>query len=71
MKPYLSDEALYMLRFHSFYAWHRHGAYQHLENEKDKAMLEWVRKFNPYDLYRRYWTLMLLLFPWQPAPSRV
>ena len=29
VKPYLSDEAVYMLRFHSFYAWHRHGAYQH------------------------------------------
>ena len=53
MKPYLSDEAIYMLRFHSFYAWHRHGAYQHLENEKDKAMLAWVRKFNPYDLYSK------------------
>jgi inositol oxygenase len=53
MKPYLSEEALYMLRFHSFYAWHRHGAYQHLENEKDKAMLEWVKKFNSYDLYSK------------------
>jgi inositol oxygenase len=53
MKPYLRDEALYMLRFHSFYAWHRHNAYKHLENEKDKAMLEWVRKFNPYDLYSK------------------
>ena len=53
MKPYLSDEAVYMLRFHSFYAWHRHGAYQHLEDEKDKAMLEWVKKFNPYDLYSK------------------
>jgi inositol oxygenase len=53
MKPYLADEALYMLRFHSFYAWHRHGAYQHLENEKDKAMLQWVKKFNPYDLYSK------------------
>jgi len=37
MKPYLSDEAIYMLRFHSFYGWHRPGAYQYLENEKDKA----------------------------------
>jgi len=53
MKPYLPDEALYMLRFHSFYAWHRHGAYQHLENEKDKAMLPWVKRFNPYDLYSK------------------
>jgi inositol oxygenase len=53
MKAYLADEALYMLRFHSFYAWHRQGAYQHLENEKDKAMLQWVKKFNPYDLYSK------------------
>lgn len=53
MKPYLPDEALYMLRFHSFYAWHRHGAYTHLTNEKDAAMLEWVKKFNPYDLYSK------------------
>jgi inositol oxygenase len=53
MKPYLCDEALYMLRFHSFYAWHRHGAYAHLTNEKDAAMLPWVRKFNPYDLYSK------------------
>jgi inositol oxygenase len=53
LKPYLPDEALYILRFHSFYAWHRHGAYAHLMNEKDAAMLEWVRKFNPYDLYSK------------------
>ena len=53
VKPYLSDQALYMLRFHSFYAWHRQGAYEHLENEKDKAMREWVRKFSTYDLYSK------------------
>jgi inositol oxygenase len=53
MKPYLPDEALYMLRFHSFYPWHRHAAYTHLMNEKDTAMLEWVKKFNPYDLYSK------------------
>ncbi len=53
MKPYLTDEALYMLRFHSFYPWHRHDAYKYFENEKDRAMLPWVRKFNPYDLYSK------------------
>ena len=53
MKPYLPDEALYMLRFHSFYPWHRQDAYKYFENEKDKAMLPWVRKFNPYDLYSK------------------
>jgi len=53
MKPYLPDEALYMLRFHSFYPWHRHAAYTHLMNRKDAVMLEWVKKFNPYDLYSK------------------
>jgi inositol oxygenase len=53
MKPYLPDESLAMLRFHSFYAWHKHGAYTHLMNKKDVAMLEWVKKFNPYDLYSK------------------
>src|SRR5712672_4376610 len=53
LKNNLPDEALYMLRFHSFYAWHRHGAYTHLMNDKDAAMLPWVRKFNPYDLYSK------------------
>ena len=53
MKKYMPEESLYMLRYHSFYSAHRHGAYQHLENEKDRAMLEWVKKFNPYDLYSK------------------
>ena len=53
MKPYLPIESLYMLRFHSFYPWHRHGAYDHLANDQDRAMLEWVLKFNQYDLYSK------------------
>ena len=48
---YLPEPAQYMLRYHSFYAAHRHGAYRHLMNEQDERMFEWVRKFNPYDLY--------------------
>jgi inositol oxygenase len=53
MNPYLPVEALYMLRFHSFYPWHRHGAYEHFTNEQDRAMKEWVLKFNQYDLYSK------------------
>jgi inositol oxygenase len=53
VKPYLPDEALYMLRFHSFYAWHRHGAYTHLTNDRDQEMLKWVNDFNQYDLYSK------------------
>jgi len=53
VRDYLPVEARYMIRYHSFYAAHREGAYQHLMNEKDREMLEWVRKFNPYDLYSK------------------
>lgn len=53
VKDYLPDEALYPIRYHSFYAAHREGAYQHLMNEKDKTMFAWVRRFNPYDLYSK------------------
>jgi inositol oxygenase len=42
-----------MLRYHSFYAAHRHNAYRHLMNKHDEEMFEWVRKFNPYDLYSK------------------
>jgi inositol oxygenase len=52
-KNYLPEPAQYMLRYHSFYAAHKHGAYRHLMNEHDKQMFEWVQKFNPYDLYSK------------------
>lgn len=42
-----------MIRFHSFYPWHRENAYEHLMNEKDYKALEAVRAFNPYDLYSK------------------
>jgi inositol oxygenase len=52
-KDYLPEEALYMLRYHSFYPWHRENEYTHLTNERDREMLHWVRQFNPYDLYTK------------------
>lgn len=52
-KPYLPKEALYMLRYHSFYPWHREGAYDPLCNDEDRAMLKWVLDFNQYDLYTK------------------
>ncbi|KAI0038089.1 DUF706-domain-containing protein [Auriscalpium vulgare] len=42
-----------MIRYHSFYPWHREGAYSHLMNEKDEKALAAVRVFNPYDLYSK------------------
>ena len=53
MKDYLPEPALYMIRYHSFYAQHREEAYNHLLNEHDQEMFQWVRAFNPYDLYSK------------------
>jgi len=53
LKDYLPEPGLYMLRYHSFYAWHREGAYDHLLDDHDREMFEWVKKFNPYDLYSK------------------
>jgi inositol oxygenase len=52
-RDYLPEAAQYMLRYHSFYPGHRHGAYRHLMNSHDEKMFEWVKKFNPYDLYSK------------------
>lgn len=53
VKDRLPIEALYIIRYHSFYAWHREGAYDHLLNDQDREMLHWVKAFNPYDLYTK------------------
>lgn len=53
LKDCLPEPALYMIRYHSFYAWHREGQYGHLLDAADRANLDWVRKFNPYDLYSK------------------
>jgi len=45
--------ALYMIRFHSFYPWHKHGAYAQLMNNQDVEMLKWVLEFNQFDLYSK------------------
>ncbi|HZL34959.1 MAG TPA: inositol oxygenase family protein [Tepidisphaeraceae bacterium] len=53
MKPYLPEQAIYILRYHSFYAAHRHGAYAHLMSPRDVEMFQWVRLFSGYDLYSK------------------
>jgi inositol oxygenase len=52
-KHHLPDEALYMIRYHSCYPIHREGAYEYLMTDNDRQMFEWVKKFNPYDLYSK------------------
>src|SRR5579862_5811912 len=53
MKDYLPEPALYMIRYHSFYSQHREHGYEHLLDDHDREMFEWVNKFNPYDLYSK------------------
>jgi inositol oxygenase len=49
----LPEEARAMIRFHSFYPGHRERAYDFLMDDRDRELMEWVRKFNPYDLYSK------------------
>ena len=53
IKDRLPVEAQYMIRYHSFYSWHREGEYDWMCNDQDRAMLKWVRAFNRYDLYSK------------------
>ena len=52
-RDYLPVPARYIIRYHSFYSAHSAGAYQYLMNEEDQAMFQWVRLFQPYDLYSK------------------
>jgi len=52
-KSKLPPAALYMIRYHSFYPWHRERAYTHFETDEDREMLKWVTEFNQFDLYSK------------------
>ena len=52
-RAYLPEPAQYMIRYHSFYPGHREGAYDHLMTDHDREMFQWVKAFNPYDLYSK------------------
>lgn len=49
----LPAEGLAMIRYHSFYPWHREGAYKYLMSKNDEKILKIVQTFNPYDLYSK------------------
>lgn len=43
-----------IIRYHSFYPWHRDGAYCHLVNSNDQEkLLPIIKQFNTYDLYSK------------------
>jgi inositol oxygenase len=49
----LPEEALYVIRYHSFYPWHNKGGYDYLANDKDRELLQFVQEFQKCDLYSK------------------
>lgn len=53
MKDSLPDEALYIVRYHSFYAAHHEGEYDHLMTDRDRERMNLLRLFSSHDLYSK------------------
>ncbi len=49
----LPEQAMVVIRYHSFYPWHTGNSYAEFEQEKDKQYKQWVRHFNRFDLYTK------------------
>ena len=52
-RNFLPDKALYLIRFHSFYAAHHQGAYDYLTSDVDREMMPLLKEFSAYDLYSK------------------
>jgi len=52
-KSTLPEEGLFCIRYHSCYAIHQKGAYQHLMTERDKELIKWLKEFQKFDLYSK------------------
>lgn len=50
----LPYEALYIIRYHSFYAWHQKGAYSKFANDRDRECLPYLKLFQECDLYSKH-----------------
>ena len=49
----IPEAGLQMIRLHSCYPLHQHYAYKRFLTSNDYKTLDWVRKFNKYDLYTK------------------
>lgn len=49
----LPEEAYYIIRYHSLYAYHDKNEYNYFMNEKDKKLKNWLKIFNNFDLYTK------------------
>jgi len=49
----IPEMGLKIIRYHSFYPWHKHGGYEYFMNDDDYETLKWVKAFNQMDLYTK------------------
>lgn len=49
----IPELGLNIIRYHSFYAWHRDNQYTYLMNKYDHEIQEWCHKFSQCDLYTK------------------
>jgi len=49
----LPYEAIYMIKYHSFYAYHTESDYLYLTDKNDYMYYPWLAKFKGYDLYTK------------------
>jgi inositol oxygenase len=49
----IPKKGLDIIRYHSFYAWHKEGDYMYLMAPHDRKTLAWVKRFNKHDLYSK------------------
>jgi len=49
----IPEDGLKIIRYHSFYSWHNHGAYEHFMNDDDYKIRDLCYKFSLCDLYSK------------------
>ena len=49
----IPQEALYIIRYHSLYAWHSSSSYDYLMDDTDRKMKSIVKEFSSFDLYTK------------------
>jgi inositol oxygenase len=49
----LPTEAAFVIRYHSFYPLHQHGAYRWMLDDEDRRLASWLPIFQKHDLYSK------------------
>uniref|UniRef100_A0A6C0C8W4 Inositol oxygenase n=1 Tax=viral metagenome TaxID=1070528 RepID=A0A6C0C8W4_9ZZZZ len=49
----IPEDGLKIIRYHSFYSWHNHGAYEHFMIDGDYKIRDMCQKFSLCDLYSK------------------